>query len=92
MTVEIRFRGPIANRMASPVYEVDLSISEDLRNLLERLISTHPEIAELWKTPEEVDREALILCNEADIALFDGLDTQVQSGDHIIVLPIVHGG
>lgn len=92
MTVEVRFRGPIANRMISPVFNLQVSSSHDLRNLFKTLIVMHREIADLWETAEEIDREALILCNDIDIALLDGLNTQIQSGDQIIVLPIVHGG
>jgi molybdopterin converting factor small subunit len=34
----------------------------------------------------------LILCNGTDIGLSGGLDTRMNEGDIIVVLPLIHGG
>ena len=92
MKVRIRFRGPLAAQL--PTERVDLEISEGstLQQVLELALSEFPMVKELWATPEQIDREALLLKNEVDVGLLDGLSTIIEPDNEIVVLPLVHGG
>jgi len=92
MIVEVRFRGPIAARMSSEVYEIKVVDNASLNDVLVNLIKEHREVRDVWVSSEQMDRDALLLRNEVDIGLFDGLETKLEDGDVLTVLPLVHGG
>lgn len=92
MIVKVRFRGPIAARMSSDVYEIKADNKASLNDVLINLIKDHQEVRDVWMSAEQMDRDALLLRNEVDIGLFDGLETNLEDGDVLIVLPLVHGG
>ncbi|MHA1907264.1 MAG: MoaD/ThiS family protein [Candidatus Thorarchaeota archaeon] len=92
MIVKFRFRGPLATRMPSEVYEIELEDSGNLKMALELLITSHDEVKEHWQSSEQMDRETLLLRNEVDIGLLEGLGTILEDGDMLVILPLVHGG
>ena len=92
MIVRVRFRGPLATRMPTEVYEIEVEKGMNLKTVLEQLISTSEEVKEHWKSPDQMDRETLLLRNEVDIGLLNGLDTTLEDGDLLVILPLVHGG
>jgi len=78
--------------MPSEEYEIELEDNGNLKNALEILISNHDMVSEHWKSPEQMDRESLLLRNDVDIGLLAGLDTLLEDGDLLVILPLVHGG
>jgi molybdopterin converting factor small subunit len=92
MRVEIRFRGPLASKTGIQVFHVDIDEDDKLGTTLQKLIECEDAVKEIWTDSERMDREAMILRNEADIGLTGGLDTVLEDGDTIVVLPLVHGG
>ena len=92
MTVTVRFRGPIAARMKSPHFEVEIKEGLPLRTVIQLVLDSEKDVQDVWSDVLTMDRDALILLNEVDIGLTGGLDTQVQEDDAIVILPLVHGG
>ena len=92
MRVTILLRGPIKTNVKSPRYDVEVSKNTVLGEVLQNLIDDSIEIQRLWCTPEAIDRDALILLNETDIGLTGGLASNIDDGDVIVILPLVHGG
>ncbi len=92
MKVTLRFRGPLAKRFKEGSIEVELDNDASLSDLLSSVIEREESMREVWSNPEVIDRDALILCNGADIGLSGGLDTRMNEGDVIVVLPLIHGG
>ncbi len=92
MRVEIRFRGPLAAKTGMQAFHVDIEAGANLGMTLQTLIESEKAVEKIWTDPERMDREAMILRNEADIALTGGLETILEDGDEIVVLPLVHGG
>ncbi|MDF1537389.1 MAG: MoaD/ThiS family protein [Candidatus Thorarchaeota archaeon] len=92
MIVKVRFRGPIAARMSSDIYEIKADNNATLNDVLINLIREHEEVRDVWTSSEQMDRDTLLLRNDADIGLFDGLETKLDDGDELIILPLVHGG
>ncbi len=92
MTVTIRFRGPIANHITDGQLAIDSADGLLVRKVLELVIKEEKYVAEVWKSPEDVDRDALILLNGVDIGITGGLESTLGDGDVLVVLPLVHGG
>ncbi|MFW9887303.1 MAG: MoaD/ThiS family protein [Candidatus Thorarchaeota archaeon] len=92
MRVEIRFRGPLASKRGMHVFNVEIEEGASLEMTLESLIRSEETVERVWVNTDRIDREALILRNETDVGLTGGLDTVLEDGDEIVILPLVHGG
>ncbi|MFX0054093.1 MAG: MoaD/ThiS family protein [Candidatus Hermodarchaeota archaeon] len=92
MRVEIRFRGPLASMRGLHVFHVEIDEGASLEMTLRSLIKSEEEVEKVWRDTNRIDREALILRNDADVGLTGGLDTVLEDGDKIVILPLVHGG
>ncbi len=92
MQITISFRGPLINTLNMSKISLDLNPTATLRGALELLIQRYPAIKTIWSTPEDIDRGALILCNEIDAALRGGLDMRLDEGDAVTILSLIHGG
>ena len=91
MNLRIQFRGPLASKLTEPV-NITLPEGSTLHVALDKVLEEVPEVREVWRTSEQMDREALLLKNETDVGLLDGLKTIIEDNDEIVVLPLVHGG
>ena len=78
--------------MKLPQYEIELTEQATLEAMLRTIIEKEKDVWEAWSDPESMNREALILCNGADIGLTGGLKTKLTDGDTLVVLPLIHGG
>ncbi|MHA2025191.1 MAG: MoaD/ThiS family protein [Candidatus Thorarchaeota archaeon] len=92
MRVTVQFRGPLAKQFRKGSIEVECDEGSQLLELLANLIHNEGSVREVWSSPEVMDRDALILCNESDIGLTGGLETVMNDGDVLVVLPLIHGG
>ncbi|MGY5855321.1 MAG: MoaD/ThiS family protein [Candidatus Thorarchaeota archaeon] len=92
MKVTLQFRGPLAKKFQEGTMEIELKSGASLSDLLRKVIDREKSVKEVWDSPEVIDRDALVLCNEADIGLSGGLDTRLNEGDVIVILPLIHGG
>ena len=92
MKIVIRFRGPISNQLSSPVYHMEISDGSSIGEVFRELIEKEEFMRNIWNSSEKVDKESLILHNDADIGLTGGLNTHLKDGDVIVILPLVHGG
>ena len=92
MRIRIRFRGPLASRLSTETIELEVDNNSNLHQVLEKLLLAIPDIKETWDSPEQIDRDTLLLKNETDVGLLQGLHTLLQKDDEIVILPLVHGG
>ncbi len=92
MPVRIVFKGPLAQSLGTSEVNINAEKPTTIREVLVELIERYSEAQKIWPTPEMVDQESLILYNGADIALMDGLDTRINDGDSVTILPLIHGG
>ncbi len=92
MKVIVQFRGPLAKQLQGGSIHVDCSEGCSLLEVLIKLIEKEKSVQDVWSSPETMDRDALILCNGSDIGLTGGLETELNNGDVLLVLPLIHGG
>lgn len=92
MKVTIQFRGPLAKQLHEGKFEIECEEGCSLQDVLITLIENESDVRDVWSSPEAMDRDALIMCNESDIGLTGGLVTILHDGDKLVVLPLIHGG
>ncbi|MGY5856460.1 MAG: MoaD/ThiS family protein [Candidatus Thorarchaeota archaeon] len=92
MKILIKFRGPIAREIDGGVIEIELEDGLTLRNLFSKILEQNSYLQSVWRSPVEIDRDSMILCNEVDIGVTGGLETTLKNGDILTILPLVHGG
>ncbi len=92
MRGSIQFRGPLSSRLKLPHYEMELTEQATLEVMLRTILEKESDVRDVWRNPESMDRETLILCNDVDIGLTGGLKTKLNDGDTLVVLPLIHGG
>jgi molybdopterin converting factor small subunit len=92
MRITVQFRGPLANQLQDGQIDIECVDGCNLLEMLTELLEKEESVREVWSSPETMDRDALILHNEADIGLTGGLETRLNDGDKLIVLPLIHGG
>ncbi|TET07317.1 MAG: hypothetical protein E3J86_13520 [Candidatus Thorarchaeota archaeon] len=92
MKITVQFRGPLAKQFRNGNIELECKEGVNLLLLLTKLLEKEDSVRDVWSNPETMDRDALILCNESDIGLTGGLETDLNDGDILIVLPLIHGG
>ncbi len=92
MRVTVAVRGPLACRIRKSLVEVEIDGAASVGSALNRLIALDKVIEAVWKGADELEQDALILCNDVDIGLTGGLNTEINEGDRIVVVPLVHGG
>ena len=92
MKVTLQFRGPLTKKFREGTIEVELDNDAVLADLFLSVIEREEIVRKVWDSPDVIDRDALVLCNEADVGLSGGLDTVLSDGDVVVVLPLIHGG
>jgi len=76
--VLVKFEKPIT------VIKVIAKLTEDLSPAFKRVL-VDPEL-------EDPRPNALILVNGKEISVLQGLETEVEDGDEIVLVPVSHGG
>jgi molybdopterin converting factor small subunit len=73
-------------------FHIDMEGDANLGMTLQTLIEREEVVKNIWTDSERIDCEAMILRNDADVGLTGGLETILEDGDTIVILPLVHGG
>jgi MoaD family protein len=83
---------PVLRPQTDGEAEVDVegeTVGEALRALADR----YPPTKEQLFSPEgELNRYVNVYLNDEDVRVLDGLDTEVTSGDTLVILPAMAGG
>lgn len=73
--------------------ELSFDGATDLRELLGKIKSEHPDLTDrLLDEKGEIRRFVNIYVGEEDVRFLDGLDTKVENGNLVSILPAVAGG
>jgi MoaD family protein len=94
MTVTVRLPAVLAEIAGAKSLAVeDTAETQTLRDVLDRLAQTHPQVARRIRDETgEVRRFVNIYLNEEDVRNLEGLDTVVEAGAVMQVIPSVAGG
>jgi molybdopterin synthase sulfur carrier subunit len=73
--------------------ELSVDDASDLRELLGKIKADHPDLTErLLDDNGEIRRFVNIYVGEEDVRFLDGLDTKLEGGNLVSILPAVAGG
>ena len=94
MAITVKFIGAL--RHASGVDELALDSKKDIsvREMMNEITREMPALKRslIDQQLEDPRPNALILVNGREISVLNGLETNLKSGDEIVLVPIVHGG
>ena len=93
--VNVKFFGVLRKSAGKEKVEVILKQPANIKNLIQELIEKFPkEFGENLIDAELKDPRpnALILINNREINVLNGLETSLKEGDEIIFIPVTHGG
>ena len=93
--VNVKFFGILRKSAGKEKVEVILKQPANIKNLIQELIEKFPkEFEENLIDAELKDPRpnALILINNREINVLNGLETSLKEGDEIIFIPVTHGG
>jgi molybdopterin converting factor small subunit len=83
---------PVLRPSVSGMSEIDLeggTVGEVLRGLA----AHHPVAADqIFSSDGELNRYVNVYVNDEDVRVQDGLDTGVEAGDTVVILPAMAGG
>jgi MoaD family protein len=66
---------------------------ESVREVLRQLAQSHPATeSQLFGEEGELNRYVNVYLNDEDVRVLQGLDTEVQPGDTLVILPAMAGG
>jgi len=70
-----------------------LAEGEDVREVLRALAQAHPATeSQLFGEEGELNRYVNVYLNDEDVRVLNGLDTEVDPGDTLVILPAMAGG
>ena len=91
MAVQVKFPTPLRKFTdGSEVVQVEAS---NIREVLDQLETNHPGIkSKLCDDSGNVRRFINVYANEEDIRFLDKMDTAVNDGDEVSIIPAIAGG
>jgi len=93
--VKVRFLGVLRGLSGKGWVPVESGGPTTVRKVIQKLTEAFsPEFKRVLMDPELEDPRpnALILVNGREISVLRGLETEVNNGDEIVLVPISHGG
>ncbi len=95
MAITVKFIGALRHLTGKPKITLDFSEGYALKDLIQKLIRDSPQIKSSivdQQADGTLKTNALILVNDREISVLDGLDTALSDGDEVVFVPVVHGG
>jgi MoaD family protein len=95
MAVNVKFVGALRHIAGKSELVVDCLADFSVKDLIQKIIIDMPEIkANIinQQTDGTVKSVSLILVNDREISVLNGVDTLLADGDEVVFIPVVHGG
>ncbi len=94
MEIRVKFIGSLRSAAGNSKLTLKMKKRVSLREAVKEIVSRHPKLKRALIDPELGDPRpnALILVNERDVSVLNGLETVLKDGDEVVFVPILHGG
>ncbi|MEM0313936.1 MAG: MoaD/ThiS family protein [Candidatus Bathyarchaeia archaeon] len=94
MHVTFKFVGGFQSISGTGIMTMITSSPIPLREALKRITEELPTLKSVLFDPELDDPRpnSLILVNGREVSVLNGLDTILNDGDEVVLIPILHGG
>jgi len=93
-TVDIRLLGIFEEAFGSDHTSITVETPRSLREVIMEITKSSPKLTRVLIDAELLDPRpnAVILVNGKDISVLGGLETEIEAGDRIVLIPVTHGG
>lgn len=95
MIVTVKFVGALRHVAGKSEVIIDCSTNFSVKELIQKIIIDIPEIKTNiinQHTADTVKNNSLILVNDREISVLNGIATMLADGDRVVFIPVVHGG
>lgn len=93
MNVRVRFYGMVYDEVGTREWEMKIGRDSTVNDLFSILVERHPPLSIMVFDDEGVFREYLeVAVNHTDIIGLNGLETVLQEGDVVLIMPPIGGG
>jgi len=94
MTVTVKFIGPLRHVSGTSELALNCKGTVSVRAVISEITREVPALTQSLIDPQLEDPRpnVLILVNGKEISVLNGLETNLQSGDEMVLVPVVHGG
>lgn len=92
--IAVRFVGSLRNITGRSKVTLNIDGTKTLRELILAIVEKFPEAKRILIDPELGDPRpnTLIIVNDKEISVLNGLETIVKNGDEVVFVPVSHGG
>ena len=94
MPVTVKFIGALRHLSGKTQFTVNFQDNFSVKQLIEKISQEQPELKRTFSDQELNDARSnsLILVNGREISVLNGYETELNDGDEIVFVPVVHGG
>ena len=92
--IAVRFLGSLRAASKKNIITLNFERAISLRDVINTIVKHRPILSRALIGPENDDprTNVLMLVNGKDTSILDGLETVLQDGDELVIVPVVHGG
>ena len=94
MVITVKFFGSFRSFSEKEKITLEIKGRIVLKDIVKEIIKKSPKLKKVLIDPELKDPRpnALILVNGKEISILKGLETMLNEGDEILLIPVIHGG
>lgn len=94
VAVNVRFVGSLKNSSGRSRITLNITKNSTVEQAINKIVKQIPGVRKALVDGELNDPRplVLILVNEREISVLNGLDTVLNQGDEMVIVPVVHGG
>lgn len=93
MKITLELVGILQGKSARRIREIELDVPTKIQSFIRELVKIQRDLpSPLFSDNRNIESNLLILVNEKDIYLENGLETILNPGDKVTLIPISHGG
>lgn len=94
MTITVKFLGALRHISGAGGLALNIKGALSIKELMNEIVRETPALKPslIYQQLEDLRSNALILVNGREISVLNGLETNLEDGDEIVFVPVVHGG
>jgi molybdopterin synthase sulfur carrier subunit len=94
MAINVKFIGALRHVSGAGELALNCKDNVSIRELMREITEEVPALTRslIDQQLEEPTLNVLILVNGREISVLNGLETNLQDGDEVVLVPVVHGG
>lgn len=95
MALTVKFIGALRHVTGKTQLNIECTEIFAVKDLILKIIQETPQLKTSLINQQSdgtMKTKALILVNDREISVLNGLDTKLDDGDEIVFVPVIHGG